>query len=106
MHTVAETHAFIRAAERVGMSEAERTDAVATVAATPAAGDLIVGSGGCRKVRIAGRGKGKSGGYRVITYFQGGDGVVFLLWVLSKGRDANLTEAQVNELAKIVRTLA
>jgi hypothetical protein len=31
------------------------------------AGDLIVGSGGLRKVRVAGRGKGKSRGYRVVT---------------------------------------
>jgi hypothetical protein len=31
-----------------------------TLAATPDAGELIVGSGGCRKVRIAGKGRGKS----------------------------------------------
>jgi hypothetical protein len=68
------------------------------------AGDLIVGSGGCRKVRIPGRGKGKSGGYRVVTYFAGDHGV-FLLWTLSKGRAANLTDAQVNALAKVTKTL-
>jgi len=68
------------------------------------AGDLIVGSGGCRKVRVAGRGKGKSGGYRVITYFVV-EIAVYLLWVISKGRTANLTKAQVNDLAKVTKAL-
>ncbi len=86
------------------MTEGERAATVDIVAADP--GDLIIGSGGCRKVRVAGRGHGKSGGYRVITYFSGGDGQVFLLWAISKGRDANLTDRQVNEMAKFVKTLA
>ncbi len=82
------------------MTEDERAGAVDIVAANPEAGDLIVGSGGCRKVRVAGRGHGKSGGYRVITYFTGRDGRVFLLWAISKGRNANLTDRQVNDIAK------
>ena len=40
LHTVCETHSFRRA------------------------GDEIPGTGGYRKFRVAGRGKGKSGGYR------------------------------------------
>jgi hypothetical protein len=67
MHTVIETAAFLRSADVAGMTDAERALAVDTIAANPLAGDVIVGSGGCRKVRIAGRGKGKSGGYRVTT---------------------------------------
>lgn len=106
MHEVVETAAFIRSAHRAGMSDDERTAAIDIVSQDPTAGDLIVGSGGCRKVRVAGRGWGKSGGYRVVTYFQGGDGVVFLLWALSKGRDANLSDAQINELARAVKALA
>ncbi len=105
MRTVIETAAYLRSAKDAGMSESEMRSAVETVSADPAAGDLIQGSGGCRKVRIAGRGKGKSGGYRVIT-FDVSDYGVFLLWVLSKGRSANLTDRQVNELAKAVKALA
>jgi len=66
------------------MTEAERKLAVDTVAADPMAGDLIVGSGGCRKLRIAGRGFGKSGGYRIVAYFAGVDAPVFLLWLCRK----------------------
>ena len=105
MHTVIETVAFQNAAKAAGMTDAERTAAIDIVSHNPVAGDLIVGSGGCRKVRVAGRGKGKSGGYRVITYFVGDSGV-FLLWVLSKGRSANLTDSQVNTLARLTKTLA
>jgi mRNA-degrading endonuclease RelE of RelBE toxin-antitoxin system len=35
----------------------------------PAAGDLIRGSGGIRKVRWSGSGRGKRGGLRVIYYW-------------------------------------
>ncbi len=65
------------------------------VADNPLAGDLIVSSGGCRKVRVAGRGKGKSGGYRVVTYFVHEGAPVFLLAALSKGSEANFSAAQV-----------
>lgn len=34
----------------------------------PEAGDVIKGSGGIRKIRHGGKGKGKRGGYRVIYY--------------------------------------
>jgi len=105
LHTVIETAAFLRSADAAGMTEIELKLAADTVAADPLAGDLIVGSGGCRKVRIAGRGFGKSGGYRIVTFYAGPDVPVFLLWALSKGRAANLTRAQVNTLATVTRTL-
>lgn len=101
MHTVVETAAYLRSAKRIGMTDAEMDAAVDTMAKDPQAGELIVGSGGCRKVRIAGKGKGKSGGYRIVTYYGGETVPVFLLSVLSKGSDANFTAAQVNALAKV-----
>jgi hypothetical protein len=56
-------------------------------------------------VRVAGRGKGKSGGYRVITYFGGNDSPVFLLTEFAKGERADLSQAERNALAKLVKTL-
>jgi mRNA-degrading endonuclease RelE of RelBE toxin-antitoxin system len=50
----------------------------------PDAGDIMPGTGGARKVRFSGRGKGKSGGYRVITFFAADDIPVFLIDVYSK----------------------
>ena len=87
------------------MSAAERKAAVDAIASDPLAGDPMVGTGGCRKVRVAGKGKGKSGGYRIITYYGGGDVPVFLLTVFSKGERANLTKAERNALAALTKTL-
>ena len=61
MQTVAQLPAFLRQAKQEGMTDAEITDAVDMIAANPLTGDLIVGTGGMRKVRIAGRGFGRVG---------------------------------------------
>ena len=65
------TAAFLRDARSLGLPYAERLAIVTWIAANPAAGDVIEGTGGARKVGFAGKGKGKSGGYRVITFFSG-----------------------------------
>lgn len=100
MHTVVETPEYLARAAKAGMTEAERALAIDTLAANPSAGAIIPGSGGCRKVRIAKAGAGKSGGYRVITYFTDADRPVYLLTVISKGQQASLTDRQKNELKK------
>jgi|LakMenEpi03Aug12_release.lakeMendotaPanAssembly.Ray.scaffolds.fasta_scaffold206756_2 hypothetical protein len=105
VQTVIETEAFIRSARLCGMTDREREAAISLIAAYPAAGDLIVGSGGCRKVRIAGRGKGKSGGYRVVTFYADAETPVFLLAVLSKGSDANFSDVQVQAMAQAAKRL-
>lgn len=74
MHEVVETYAYNTAANDAGMTAEERELAVLTVSANPEAGDLMVGTGGCRKLRLAGRGKGKSGGYRLITFYRNQEG--------------------------------
>ena len=73
---------------------------------SPLAGTLIAGTGGARKLRHAGRGKGKSGGYRTIHYFGGEDVPVFLLSVYGKGTKADLSQAERNELARTLPRLA
>jgi hypothetical protein len=105
MHTVIETRVFLAAATAAGMTDEERERAVVEIAENPRAGDLVKDTGGCRKVRVAGRGKGKSGGYRVITYFGGDDIPVFLLTIFSKGERADLSQAERNALAKLAKTL-
>lgn len=96
---------FDAAAKRCGLTEGDIVALEDVLATNPDAGDLIQGSGGCRKVRIAGRGKGKSGGYRVITFFSTPNIPVFLITVFSKGRKANLSDAEVNKLRGIAKTL-
>ena len=105
MQSVVETPAYLAAAREEGMTAEEMTAAVELIAANPGAGDLIVGSGGCRKVRVAGKGRGKSGGYRVVTFFGGEDVPVFLLAVLAKGTRANFTKAERNAMRQATRSL-
>jgi hypothetical protein len=105
MQTVIETKPYLAAAVAAGMSEAERERTVLFLAGNPQAGDLMKETGGCRKVRIAKDREGKSGGYRVITWFGGGDIPVFLLTVFAKGQKANLSKKECNALAKLTGTL-
>lgn len=79
--------------------------AVDAVARDPRTGDLIVGTGGCRKFRLAGKGKGKSGGYRIVTFYAGADFPVFLIAVLAKGSRANFTRAERNAIARMTKSI-
>lgn len=105
MQTVIETDSYLRAAKDAGMAEAEMQAAVDLVATNPEAGDLMQGTGGVRKARLAGRGKGKSGGFRIVWYFGGGDIPVFLLTVFGKGEKANLSQGERNALRSLTATL-
>jgi hypothetical protein len=102
VHTVVETPAYLADVKTARLTEAERETVVAIVSDNPRASDEIAGTGGARKLRIAGRGKGKSGGYRVITFYSGEDFPVFLLTLYSKGERADLTKAERNELRTIL----
>jgi len=105
MQTVIETEAYLRAAKGAGMTDEEMTAAVDLVAGNPEAGDVMQGTGGVRKARLAGRGKGKSGGYRIVYFFGGGDIPLFLLTVFGKGEKANLTQGEGNALRSLTATL-
>jgi hypothetical protein len=101
MHTVCLTSVFIRKAAALGSSEEEIDALVAHIADDPTTGDEMRGTGGCRKLRWEGRGKGKSGGYRTITFYTGENLPVFLLTIYSKGTKASLTAAERSDLAAL-----
>ena len=68
----------------------------------PDLGDLIRDSGGLRKVRWKLEGRGKSGGVRVIYYWVSADDQICMLYAYAKGKQENLTAAQLAALRKIV----
>ncbi len=105
MHSVVETHAFARDAAAAGMSEAEIDDLISYLAANPTAGEELAGTGGCRKIRVAGRSKGKSGGYRVVTFYSGANIPVILITAFSKGEKANLSKRERGALAELTKQL-
>ena len=103
MQTVTELNTFHRAAIAAGMSAEDIEDLINHLAADPDAGEVIEGTGGCRKLRfsIRGNNKGKSGGVRTITLFTGTNLPVFLLTVFGKGQKVDLTKAERNALKKL-----
>ncbi|MCE2745638.1 MAG: type II toxin-antitoxin system RelE/ParE family toxin [Burkholderiales bacterium] len=98
VRTVAETPIFQKYASDV-WSDAERIEFINWIANNPEAGDVIPGSGGCRKVRWSSAGQGKRGGARVI-YFNATEAAIWLLIVYKKAKFDNLPTAFLAELKK------
>ena len=95
--TIAETQAYLGQAKGT-LSAEDRQAVIDLIAADPKSGDLIQGTGGVRKVRIALAGRGKSGGARVVYFFHDKTMPVYLLAVFAKNEKANLTKAERNAL--------
>ena len=100
--TVAETTAFAAAAKKAGLTADEREAVIDYLSDNPKAGDLIPGAGGARKLRWAVEGKGKSGGYRVITYFADASIPVFLISVYAKSQKTDLSGAERTTIRRII----
>ena len=83
MFTVIETPTFSKLCLDY-WTEDERGTFAAWIAANPESGDVIPGSGGCRKIRWSRAGSGKRGGVRVIHYNQLADGRIYLLLIYAK----------------------
>lgn len=98
---IKETSAFRRRAEKLLDPESFRLLQLRLVA-EPEAGDLIKGTGGLRKIRWQGAGRGKSGGVRVIYYWAGGDEVILLLLIYGKNEQDDLTPEQRAALKRLV----
>ena len=71
----------------------------------PESGDVLVGDGGVRKIRVARIGGGKSGGFRVAYYPRRSDGTVFLLAGFAKSAQPNFTAADVAAFATLIDRL-
>jgi mRNA-degrading endonuclease RelE of RelBE toxin-antitoxin system len=68
----------------------------------PAAGDIIKGSGGLRKLRWRSAAKGKRGGIRVIYYWYVEDSEIFLLLAYGKNEKADLSTKEIKMLKSFV----
>jgi mRNA-degrading endonuclease RelE of RelBE toxin-antitoxin system len=66
----------------------------------PDVGKIIPGSGGLRKVRWSIAGKGKSGGIRVIYYWQKSQAEIWLLTVYSKSERENIPAHILRKIAE------
>ena len=73
-----------------------------TLALKPRAGDIIRGSSGLRKIRWAARGRGKSGGIRVIYYLVA-DEEIYFLFAYAKNKQEDLDSGQLRILRNLVK---
>ena len=89
MLTIIETPLFSDDARAI-WSEDERGEFCAWLSEHPLNGEVIPGSGGCRKVRWSRAGMGKRGGVRVIYYNQLDNGLIYLLVIYAKAVRGNI----------------
>lgn len=68
----------------------------------PAAGKIIKGSGGLRKIRWHLPGEGKRGGLRVIYYWDQPE-IIYMLFPYKKTEQEDLTPAQIKILKQLVK---
>lgn len=104
MLTVAETSVFQRKIAHL-LSEHEHEELVSYLSEHPAAGVVMEGTGGIRKLRWARAGGGKSGGIRVIYYYYDESMPLYLLTVFGKNERADLSKKERNFLARMVKEL-
>jgi len=74
------------------------------LAERPDSGDVIEGTGGIRKVRVASSGRGKRGGSRVIYYHFVSASQIALLLIYPKNEQDDLTDEQRKALRCIIET--
>ena len=104
MQTVVELPEFLKKSCKL-LSRSERLSIINYLALHPAAGDIMQGTGGIRKLRWSAQGKGKSGGVRIIYYYHNTSMPLFLLTLFGKGEKSNLTKNECNELSKFTTLL-
>jgi hypothetical protein len=83
-------------------TDSERASFIDWISVNPEVGDVIPGSGGCRKVRWARAGMVKRGGVRVIYFNRLESGVIWLLVIYATTVRGNIP---ANLLRSIKETL-
>jgi hypothetical protein len=85
-------------------TEEERGEFAVFIAENPAAGDVVPGSGGIRKVRWRRAGSGKSGGVRVIYFVRTAAEDIVLLTLYAESTTDNLTGSKLKEIRRALES--
>ncbi len=104
MQTVVETSYFIATCARY-LTKLEHAAAIELLATYPEKGDVVAGTGGIRKIRLAASGRGKRGGARVIYFYHNADLPVFALAVYTKNTQDDLSADEKKQLVALAKTL-
>jgi mRNA-degrading endonuclease RelE of RelBE toxin-antitoxin system len=84
------------------LTDDEYSDVQSQLALNPKIGDVIKGTGGLRKARFRGNGKGKSGGIRII-YLIVMENRILLIYAFAKNERSDLSPKQYMKLKEIAQ---
>ena len=98
------TRPYERAIRKL-LSEDARREMEAAIVGAPDAAPVIRGTGGIRKLRWAGSGRGKRGGIRAIYYWLAARGAIYMLAVYAKADRDDLTATDRKTLARLVAAI-
>ncbi len=99
--TIIETPVFTKRLKRL-LTEEEYRDLQNFLIGNPEAGKIIPQSGGLRKLRWAGSGRGKRGGSRLIYYWICKQETILMLLMYAKNVQEDLTQEQLKILRHLV----
>ena len=98
------TRTYERAIRKLLSAEA-RLEMEAAIIAAPVSVPVIRGTGGIRKLRWAGSGRGKRGGIRTIYFYHAGPEAVYMLTAYAKADRDDLTAADAKALSQLVAAI-
>lgn len=98
---IVETPVFTRRVTKILDDEQYRLLQRALLEA-PDSGRIIPGSGGLRKLRWAGSGRGKRGGVRLVYYWFSEYDILLMLFLFAKNEQADLTTQQRDMLRRTI----
>ena len=98
---IIETHIFTKRINRL-MKEDVYRELQNELIESPDIGKVIQGSGGIRKIRWSGSGRGKRGGSRIIYYWAKNKDQIYMLFIYEKNELSDLTKDQLSTLKKAV----
>lgn len=88
------------------MDKESRDNFITHIAQNPLDGELIIGTGGARKVRwTADSNQGKRGGSRIIYYYHNQNMPIFLFTAYGKSQKENITEHEKSILKMIIKSI-
>lgn len=101
MFSFVETRLFTRLVKEY-LSDDEYRELQRTLIDNPEAGVVVPGSGGVRKLRWRGVGRGKRGGYRIIYFAKVAQGVIWMLTLYPKNVTENISAHVLRQIRKEV----
>ncbi len=85
------------------LSEEEYAALQFLLAVRPDAGDIVPGSGGVRKLRWGGSGRGKRGGVRVIYYWKTKQDEIWMLTIYAKNEASTIPPNVLKRIAEEIK---